>query len=232
MSSQTGQPHARRPFHRVFKLGQRTLEVCRSYVDRCAWSRRTRAMGITMLVEGQLRRVEAVRLFDCAKDVPHDQCIVEIGSYRGRSTTALALGAACGGGAFVYAIDPHDEFVGVLGGTFGPPDQEAMYRNLTWAGVGRWVKAVNLPSTAVAPGWDRTNVGLLWIDGDHRYEAVRADIDLWYPHVVDRGIIALHDADTADVQRAANETVADGRMTPLDTVHTMAVFRKTTARPA
>jgi len=183
-------------------------------------------MGIVMLVEGQLRRVEALRLFECACSVPRDQCIVEIGSYRGRSATALALGASCGGGAFVYAVDPHDPFEGVLGGHFGPPDQEAMYRNLSWAGVGQWVKAVNLPSTMIASSWPHTNIGLLWIDGDHRYEAVRADIDLWYPHVVDGGIIALHDADTPDVQRAATETVEAGRMTAIETIHTMALFRK------
>ncbi len=203
-------------------------EIGRSWLDRCSFSRAKRAMGIVMLVEGQLRRVEAMRLFECARSVPRDQCIVEIGSYRGRSTTALALGSACGGGAFVYAVDPHDEFEGVLGGHFGPPDQEAMYRNLSWAGVGRWVKAVNLPSTTVAASWGKTNIGLLWIDGDHRYEAVRADVDLWYPHVVDGGIIALHDADTQDVQRTANETVEAGRMTPLDTIHTLALFRKST----
>ena len=43
----------------------------------------------------------------------------------------------------------------------------------------------------------------------------------------DSGIIALHDADTTDVQRAANETVQAGRMAPIDTIHTMALFRKT-----
>jgi len=33
----------------------------------------------------------------------------------------------------------------------------------------------------------------LWIDGDHRYEQVRKDFLLWEPHVINSGLIALHD---------------------------------------
>ncbi|HUS95281.1 MAG TPA: class I SAM-dependent methyltransferase [Hyphomicrobiaceae bacterium] len=36
-------------------------------------------------------------------------------------------------------------------------------------------------------------VHLLFVDGDHRYEAVKADIEGWAPKVVSGGVIAFHD---------------------------------------
>jgi hypothetical protein len=43
----------------------------------------------------------------------------------------------------------------------------------------------------VAPRW-QLPVGLLWVDGDQRYEAVRRDFDYSKPHL--RGKVAFHDA--------------------------------------
>jgi hypothetical protein len=37
-------------------------------------------------------------------------------------------------------------------------------------------------------------VALLWIDGDHRYESVRRDIDSWWPHLRKGSLIAFDDA--------------------------------------
>jgi predicted O-methyltransferase YrrM len=129
---------------------------------------------------------EAVLLTRLASAVD-DGCIVEVGSFRGMSTIALAKGARVP----VYAIEPHEEFTGVLGGTFGPADRRAFFENLLQAGVVEQVRLVNLSSEVVAPGW-QLPVGLLWIDGDHRYEAVRRDFECWEPHL--RGLVAFHDA--------------------------------------
>jgi len=41
-------------------------------------------------------------------------------------------------------------------------------------------------------GWNRP-VRLLWIDGDHRYDAVHLDYSLWEPHLVEGGTLAMHD---------------------------------------
>jgi len=132
-------------------------------------------------------------------------CIVEIGSWRGMSTIALAKGAQVP----VYAIEPHEQFTGVLGGTFGPIDRRAFFENLLRAGVVEQVRLVNLSSEVVTPGWQMP-VGLLWIDGDHRYEAVRRDFDSWEPHL--RGKVAFHDAiqPTLGPFRLIDELLADG----------------------
>jgi len=49
-------------------------------------------------------------------------------------------------------------------------------------------------SLSVAASWDLGTIDLLFIDGDHRKEAVLADVDAWSPYVRDfTGIILLHD---------------------------------------
>jgi hypothetical protein len=45
----------------------------------------------------------------------------------------------------------------------------------------------------------------LFIDGDHRYEAVRADFAAWQPHLAPGAIVAFDDSDFADVARAIAE---------------------------
>lgn len=63
-------------------------------------------------------------------------------------------------------------------------------------------------STFWAQIWNQP-IDFLFIDGDHRYEAVRQDIDSWLPHVRDGGIIAGHDYDQPGVKKAASETFGD-----------------------
>jgi predicted O-methyltransferase YrrM len=155
-------------------------------------------------LEGMIGDQEAALLTRLAAGVDTG-CIVEVGSYRGMSTIALAQGARVA----VYAIEPHEEFTGVLGGQFGPADRRAFFENLLQAGVVEKVRLVNLSSEVVAPGWTQP-VGLLWIDGDHRYEAVRRDFECWEPHL--RGLVAFHDAiqKTLGPARLIEELLADG----------------------
>lgn len=37
--------------------------------------------------------------------------------------------------------------------------------------------------------------GYIYIDGDHSYEGVKRDYDIFYPHLADGGIMAFHDVD-------------------------------------
>jgi MMP 1-O-methyltransferase len=157
-----------------------------------------------MSVEGDLSDLEASKLVELAQNTPRDSVIVEVGSFRGRSTVALALGAMKGHENIVYAVDPHLQFVGIYGGRFGPEDQVALYRNLVRHGVGRTVKVICLPSIQAATSWSQRNIGLLWIDGDHSAEAVRADLNAWYPHLLDGGVVAFHDSHGEGVQSAIN----------------------------
>jgi hypothetical protein len=155
-------------------------------------------------LEGMIGDLEQELLTRLASEVG-EGCVVEVGSWRGMSTIALANGARVP----VYAIEPHEEFTGVLGGQFGPDDRRAFFENLLQAGVVEKVRLVNLSSEIVAPGWELP-VGLLWIDGDHRYEGVRRDFTCWEPHL--RGKVAFHDAiqEKLGPFRLIEELLADG----------------------
>lgn len=156
---------------------------------RRTWPRHLRAVRS---VEGMICAEEADLLFQTAAAVTQG-VIVEVGSFRGRSTVALALGARAGIQPTVYAIDPHEPFRGVLGGEFGPEDRAAFFRAMLDTGCYREVRLVNLSSAVVTPGWSLP-VALLWIDGDHTYEGVRADLDGWAPHLTDDATVLFDDA--------------------------------------
>ena len=47
----------------------------------------------------------------------------------------LARGAEHGYGARVYAVEPHEPFVGPRGGQFGPEDRAAFFRNMVRTGA-------------------------------------------------------------------------------------------------
>ncbi|WP_028660191.1 class I SAM-dependent methyltransferase [Nocardioides insulae] len=136
--------------------------------------------------------------------------IVEIGSYRGKSTVALAHGAREGHDVPVYAVDPHESFNGPFGGVFGPVNRRQFYETMLSTGHWENVRLVNLPSTVVAAGWDRP-IGLLWIDGDHHYEAVRADVESWERHLLPGAPMVLDDTDRGGPQQVVAELVDSGR---------------------
>jgi predicted O-methyltransferase YrrM len=184
-----------------------------------------RCLDIVMSIEGQISRAEAKTLLELAQNTIADSVIIEIGSYRGRSSVALAFGALLGNHNRVYAIDPHVEFRGIFGGQFGPRDQAELYSNLVKAGVGDIVAVVSLPSLVVAKGWHQRNVGLLWIDGDHNYEAVRTDYEVWRDFLIEDSVIALHDNQAPGVEQLIQELMQEGVCIPIVELGVLSCFR-------
>ena len=121
--------------------------------------------------------------------------IVEIGSFRGQSTTALALGAKNGRGAHVWAVDPWD-LPGTVHGKHGynrPIIREQFETQLRAAKVWSRVTPVQAFSVDAAAAWDGPPIGLLFVDGDHAAPSIRADLAAWAPHLADGHVVALDD---------------------------------------
>lgn len=138
---------------------------------------------------GMLSKAEVECLFILGQFNQGEGVIVEIGSWKGKSTVALALGAASTHQEKVYAIDPHRIFLeeGYL------EDTEAEFlANINQTGLEDRIIPLMMTSAQPAHGWDRS-IRVLWIDGDHRYEAAKLDFALWEPHLIDGGILAMHD---------------------------------------
>jgi predicted O-methyltransferase YrrM len=147
-------------------------------------------------VPGWLSDDQAALLWSCAGGLSGAARIVEIGSYRGRSTIVLAR--AAGEGVEVVAIDPH------AGGDRGPrqihgdraageADHRAFEDNLARAGVAARVRHVRRPSQQ-ALGAVRGEVDLLYVDGAHRYRPARDDLARWGARVAPGGSLLVHDA--------------------------------------
>jgi predicted O-methyltransferase YrrM len=153
-----------------------------------------RALELSRGIPGFLGDDEARFLGVLAACAPADGAIVEIGSYKGKSTVLLASVAAHYGLGRVVAIDPHtgpsvtdpklapgassfEEFVGALRRTK----------------LEEHVEVHRTFSREVAKGWNRP-IRLLWIDGDHTYGGTREDFELFSPCLSDGAIVAMHDA--------------------------------------
>ena len=154
------------------------------------------ALALAAEAEGWLTDAQAGRLGTAAARVPDAGRIVEIGSFRGRSTIVLASSAAAA--VEVVAIDPHG------GGDRGPneydPDAErgdadnaAFRANLARAGVAERVRHVRLGS-GQAHGEVSGEIDLLFVDGAHRYRFAKPDIEQWGERVRPGGTLLIHDS--------------------------------------
>lgn len=164
-------------------------------------------MNPAKTIDGFISDVEADRLTDLARRLSISGAIVEVGSYHGKSTAALAYGAS--DERTVFAVDPFTAYFGESeNGSHqyeGNKDREIFEHNLKR--VGLWVRVVHiaLPSTHAASEWRYGGIAMVFIDACHDYASVKADIEAWRGLLQVGGLIVLHDANETGVQRAIDE---------------------------
>jgi len=147
-------------------------------------------------VEGWLTEAQAGRLALAAAGVGAGGRIVEIGSFRGRSTIVLARAAPAS--AEVVAIDPHigsdrgpQEFD--VDEELGEDDTRTFRANLARHGVLERVRHVRRLSSE-AHGDVVDPIDVLWVDGAHRFGPALADLRDWGARVRPGGRMLVHDA--------------------------------------
>jgi predicted O-methyltransferase YrrM len=147
---------------------------------------------LTEGIDGWLSIPEGIALYQLARRCSALGAIVEIGSWRGKSTVWLAKGSLAGARAPVFAVDPH----------VGSPEHHETFgevwtyddfiRNVEQAGVREIIVPKVTTSEEAARSFDAP-VGLVFIDGAHDYASARSDWMLWTEHVVEGGVVAFHD---------------------------------------
>jgi predicted O-methyltransferase YrrM len=134
-----------------------------------------------------LTDAEGGLLFTLAATCRPGGTIVEIGSWKGKSTVWLASGARQSG-ARVFAIDPHEA-------SHEDPAArtlDTLRRNLSDAGVLDLVTPIIARSENASRDFTGP-IDVLFVDGDHTGAGVRRDLEQWLPKMATPGALALHD---------------------------------------
>lgn len=127
-----------------------------------------------------------------ASRVPAQGIIVEIGSFKGRSSWTLAK--SCHPGVKVYCIDLWDD---VFQATYTPSDGEqtsgSMYDDFL-NNVKDCANIIPIRGNSTEVDWPKERkADLIFIDGDHSSPQVDKDINVWVERLKPEGVIAGHD---------------------------------------
>lgn len=178
-------------------------------------------------IKGVLYDLECLKLQSIAKESEYP--IVNIGTYCGKSTAFLASGTK----QKVYAIDLWD----LRAVDYKPTENDKRRGYHQRASYGAFVAnmrkygltnviPVKGDSREISKVWNMP-LGALFIDGDHRFDWVKSDYDLFGKFIVPGGYLALHDIVIGHVQRLVDEVIApSGLWTDIEIVETLWVARR------
>lgn len=137
------------------------------------------------LARASVHPSEAEKLESLAQQATGDGVLVEVGSFAGGSALRIVAGQrAAGLSTFkLYCIDNFER------GT------ESLFReNLSIELENDCVELVIGDSKEVARTWpSQRKIKYLFLDGDHRYQAVKLELELFLPHLLPGAIVILHD---------------------------------------
>ena len=146
---------------------------------------------------------------------PSNSHFVEVGCWKGRSAAFMAVEIHNSGKSIQF--DCVDTWNGSL--TEDEHQADSCVRSGTLyekflSNTDR-VKHIITPkrgdSVAMASTYEDDSLDFVFLDGDHRYECVKADIEAWLPKVKVGGILAGHDYGWCeDVRKAVHEVLGEG----------------------
>jgi len=167
-------------------------------------------VGKALEIEGWMSPEELFWLRDAATKHP---VVIEIGSWKGRSTHALAEG--CGSLFFVEHFEgsPTDTWNSWYEELF-VPDGKAAVRNALLRNLDEFIKSgkaflIEAKSVEAAaflrPVFMHRQPDMIFVDGDHTYEGFAADLKAWSPYFVKPGLFCGHDSHLPGVRDALDE---------------------------
>lgn len=143
---------------------------------------------------GHLTYREAFFLALLAACAPGDGVLLEIGSFKGKSTVILAKAkAAARERSSVVSVDPLTSPAPTDPSLDGAAScRDEFFGNLDRAGIKDLVEFHETTSQELVKQWTRS-LRALWIDGDHTFEGATSDFELFSPFLAPGGVIAFHD---------------------------------------
>jgi MMP 1-O-methyltransferase len=152
-------------------------------------------------IPGWLSEDEAITLYELARELPANSPVaVEIGSWQGKSSLVLSKGLKGKTNPVLYCIDPFNGDAGESDrvlysralSTMNKSLKEAFVENMRRHGVLDVARPLEGYSFEVVKDF-KDPIDLLFIDGNHEFDAVLQDYEQWSPLIRPGGLIAFHD---------------------------------------
>jgi predicted O-methyltransferase YrrM len=171
-----------------------------------------RAVEYASYIQGWMRPAELAWLHWQAGRIPKGGTWVEIGSWKGRSTVATALGLP--EGALLVSVEN-------FAGNAGSGVQPDLGLPVPWVKWNLEIAFRMIRELRPDVRWDARETSsaeaarspycadAVFIDGEHTYEAAKADILAWRPRLKKGGLLCGHDREAKGVKRALAELVPD-----------------------
>ena len=118
---------------------------------------------------------------DILKTKPKISTLVEIGSHLGESTTIFLAYEQI---EKMYCVDPWNQ---------DPIYEETFDSRLQPFRESRKCIKLKEFSEQASKKFSNNSIDMVYIDGNHDYEYVKSDIDVWYPKIINGGIMSGHD---------------------------------------
>lgn len=164
-----------------------------------------RIVAVAEHIPGWMHRSELRYLAEQASQYHH--CL-EVGSFMGRSTKALAMATP----GTVYAVDDW------RGEADQPLDRDELQRRFTEHLMPELVKGkvvhINMASLDAAKRYQAKGLRwqLIFLDGSHDYESVVADITHWLPLLAPGGVLLGHDYHMPAVKLALSDVLPNATL--------------------
>lgn len=185
--------------------------------DRYVWRKLSPERVAELLsVDGTTSASECRLLYYLAATAPQGE-IVEVGSYKGKSTAWLAE-AARSRGMHVTSIDPF----------LKPGGEEGFNQTAERFTFGPLVTSHKALSHDIGATWSQP-IALLWVDGCHELPAVMQDIADFTPHLVSGAAAVFDDANSdrfPGVVQGIRTLMQDDRFQFVGILRNIAIFRK------
>ncbi len=174
-------------------------------------------------VDGFLKYYQAEELYNMARSIPNYSVIVEIGAYLGRSTCFISEAIKSKNIKF-YSIDSFKNHAMSKG--FRDTFKEYFKNIFQYRNELNIIKGF---SFNVVKNLLNLSITILWIDGDHSYEACKKDIDDWFPLVKEKGFIVFHDYhinSNTNVAKAVDEKIKENKLKKVKRVGKLMITQK------